>query len=265
MNPAYNPILTFGPLADDIIGISEIYGPSPSKSILFGNVGIGTDTPSAPLHVARSDGTARILVEDTSPIKAGRRLFELRNNGNTQFKIYNSAVDVGWVFLNDWFGYFRIGVSGTSGNQFFLDTSGNLTISGALTEYSDRNGKENFRTVDPQDVLEKVANIPISEWNYKADNDTLRHLGPMAQDFHAAFGLGQDNRHIATLDTSGVALAAIQGLYQQNVELKAELEALKRELAEIREFVAIRRNNTVADDDLRSARERNGRKVRLVR
>ena len=41
----------------------------------------------------------------------------------------------------------------------------------------------------------------------------LRHISPIAQDFSAAFGVGEDDTHINTVDADGVALAAIQGLY----------------------------------------------------
>ena len=76
--------------------------------------------------------------------------------------------------------------------------------------------KEKFTPVDNQEILERVASLPISRWNFKTDGQT-RHIGPMAQDFYAAFKVGPDDKHIATVDESGVALAAIQGL-----ERKAE-------------------------------------------
>ncbi|HXC34752.1 MAG TPA: tail fiber domain-containing protein, partial [Candidatus Acidoferrales bacterium] len=94
----------------------------------------------------------------------------------------------------------------------------------ALT--SDRNAKENFRPLDPRTVLAKVAALPITEWNYKTSQN-LEHMGPMAQDFHAAFGLnGSDDKHISVVDEGGVALAAIQGL---NEKLEADNAALKQE------------------------------------
>src|SRR6185295_6710764 len=79
---------------------------------------------------------------------------------------------------------------------------------------SDRNLKENFTAVSPREVLDKVATLTVSRWNFKGDAATP-HVGPMAQDFHAAFGLGTDDKHIATVDADGVALAAIQGLNQK--------------------------------------------------
>jgi len=103
---------------------------------------------------------------------------------------------------------------------------------------SDRNLKENFRPVDTKAILAKVAALPITKWNYKSDPSS-EHLGPVAQDFHANFGLGSDCTSIATVDASGVALAAIQGLNQklmeelkrrdaENAALKERLEKLER-------------------------------------
>jgi hypothetical protein len=110
----------------------------------------------------------------------------------------------------------------------------------AFNPPSDRNLKENFSPVSPREVLEKVATLPISRWNFKGDAATP-HVGPMAQDFYAAFGTGTDERHIATVDADGVALAAIQGLNQkleQTLEQKeTELTELKQTVAELKELV----------------------------
>jgi hypothetical protein len=104
---------------------------------------------------------------------------------------------------------------------------------------SDRNVKERFETVDPRVILAAVARLPIERWSYKGE--AVRHLGPMAQDFAAAFGLGADDRHIFTLDAAGVALAAIRGLHAVAQAQAAWLEALERELTAVRgEMVALR-------------------------
>ena len=112
---------------------------------------------------------------------------------------------------------------------FFLDTNGDVTIDGTLTESSNRNVKKNLKPVDPDEVLDKVSQLPISTWSYKTDEEGVRHLGPMAQDFYGAFGLGKDDKGIATLDSSGVALAAIQGLYQLLQEKDREMEQLHKQ------------------------------------
>ena len=88
---------------------------------------------------------------------------------------------------------------------------------------SDRTAKENWRDIDPRQVLERLAAVPIGEWNYRVQSDAIRHMGPSAQDFRAAFGLGRDDRTISTIDADGVALAAIQGL---NRKLEQEVATL---------------------------------------
>jgi hypothetical protein len=116
----------------------------------------------------------------------------------------------------------------TSGNQ----STGVYLPSGGETwqqvSASDRNLKENFSPVDGQQILGLLADIPITTWNYKASESGARHISPMAQDFYAAFEVGEDDKHLRALDVNGVALAAIQGLYQQNQALQqqnADLEA----------------------------------------
>jgi hypothetical protein len=90
---------------------------------------------------------------------------------------------------------------------------------------SDRARKEAFVPVDCAAVLARVAQLPIETWQYKGES--LRHIGPMAQDFAAAFNVGPDDRHIDLIDASGVALAAIQALARQVEAQKAELAALR--------------------------------------
>jgi hypothetical protein len=132
----------------------------------------------------------------------------------------------------------QFAVRATGGFAFFTSTSGGATLaagSGSWTSMSDRHAKENFAPLDPQSVLAKVAALPLSTWNYKAQNPAIRHLGPMAQDFKAAFGVGETDTGITGVDADGVALAAIQGLNQkleetraENADLRARLEKLER-------------------------------------
>jgi hypothetical protein len=96
---------------------------------------------------------------------------------------------------------------------------------------SDRAKKANLAAVDARDVLAKVATLPITTWNYISQGPTVRHIGPMAQDFHATFGVGDDPTHINVVDAMGVILAAIQGLHQIVQEQDARLAALEARLA----------------------------------
>jgi hypothetical protein len=77
-------------------------------------------------------------------------------------------------------------------------------------------------------VLRRLASVPISTWSYRSQKRSIRHIGPMAQDFHRAFGVGEDRRHISSVDADGVALAAIKGLSRKVERLQRKLTALKR-------------------------------------
>ncbi|WP_338868071.1 tail fiber domain-containing protein [Myxococcus stipitatus] len=137
-------------------------------------------------------------------------------------------------------------------NQFLVRASGGIRLRSSsnlslgcdipaetanITCTSDRNEKDDFRQVDGEALLSKVANLPISTWRFKAEHTDVRHMGPVAQDFRATFGLGSDNKSIGLLDISGVNLAAIQALEVRTRELRektAEVDALKSEMAELK-------------------------------
>jgi hypothetical protein len=100
----------------------------------------------------------------------------------------------------------------------------------AWSVLSDRNLKDNFTSVDGKEIVRRLSRVPLSTWNLTSQDPLIRHLGPMAQDFYAAFGLGEDERHISTLDADGVALAAIQGLYQMVQEKEESIVTLESQL-----------------------------------
>lgn len=80
-------------------------------------------------------------------------------------------------------------------------------------------------------VLERVAGLPISTWRYHWEAPQVRHLGPMAQDWAATFGLGENDTTIAAVDANGVALVSIQALYQLIGELRQEVVELRRQVS----------------------------------
>jgi hypothetical protein len=90
-------------------------------------------------------------------------------------------------------------------------------------------------------VLNRLLALPITTWEYIGSAEGL-HLGPVAEDFKAAFGLAGDGQSIATVDADGVALAAIQGLNakleQENGALKAENQNLRSDLDALAERLA---------------------------
>jgi hypothetical protein len=119
----------------------------------------------------------------------------------------------------------------------------------------DRNAKKNFRPVDVAAVLDKLARIPIQQWNYKSQDDSdTPYIGPMAQDFKGAFYPGRDDKRISTLEFDGVELAAIQGLNQKVDERSASLESqLQQKETEIRD---LKRQNDSLFERLRELEEK---------
>ncbi len=122
---------------------------------------------------------------------------------------------------------------------------------------SDRTLKTAFQPVEAREVLSRVARLPVSTWVFKNDPAT-RHIGPMAQDFYAAFGMGADDKHIGSLDAEGVALAAIQGLYAELkdrdvtiAEQQQEIAEQQREIADERREIGQLRERLVQVESLR--------------
>jgi hypothetical protein len=128
-------------------------------------------------------------------------------------------------------------LSSTAAYQFLARASGGFTLwtnagstvgarlgpgSGTWASASDRNLKTDVARIDDAAVLDKVASLPIERWSYKSERG-VRHVGPMAQDFYAAFGVGEDDKHITSIDEDGVALAAIKALHAENARLRAQL------------------------------------------
>jgi len=121
------------------------------------------------------------------------------------------------------------------GGGRLINTSSNahLTLGGIWTNASDRRAKYDLVEVDGKSALATLREVPIYRWSHVAEEHGIRHMGPMAQDFYAAFELGLDNEHIPTIDAEGVALAAIQGLDEIIAEQKNELATQRIRINEL--------------------------------
>jgi hypothetical protein len=123
-----------------------------------------------------------------------------------------------------------IGVYGYSATGYAGYFSGKVGATSYVT-VSDRNAKTNFKPIDGKDVLKRISGLPVTSWEFKADPQK-HHVGPTAQDFHAAFGLdGDDDKHINLTDLAGVSLAAIQELNKEMKQKDAQIAELKAQLA----------------------------------
>jgi hypothetical protein len=139
-----------------------------------------------------------------------------------------------------------IGVYGSSATGYAGEFNGKVGATSYIT-LSDRNAKTHIKPIDNKAILERVDKLPITSWDFKADPNK-RHVGPMAQDFQAAFGLdGDDDKHINLTDIAGVSLAAIQELSREmkvkdrQMSIKdAEILELKKELKSMSDAFAAR-------------------------
>ena len=121
-------------------------------------------------------------------------------------------------------------------------TGAYLTTGGAWTNASDRRRKHDIVPIDGERVLDGLRRLPLATWSYNAEGDSVRHLGPMAQDFYATFGLGRDSTSIGTVDADGVALAAAKALDARTEALAVEGAMRDAELEATRAVVARQAN-----------------------
>jgi hypothetical protein len=127
-------------------------------------------------------------------------------------------------------------------------TGAYLSTGGVWVNASDVNRKHQFEELSGEDVVQRLRGVPIRTWSYRDDGEHVRHLGPTAQEFHAAFGFGQDSVSISTIDASGVALLGVQALDARTLRLDEENRRLREELAALREELASLRAERVASD-----------------
>lgn len=210
-----------------------------------GNVGIGTNSPETMLEVDSASGNALIQVDNSSSTSALRQMYVLKNNGSVRFTMADTGGNA-WAFSIGSSG-FSISKAG-SGPEALVRNNGNLEISGTLSEGSSRSIKQNITPLDGRALLTKLDELPVNEWSYNSASG-VRHIGPMAEDFYAVFGLGSDEKHIAPKDLAGIAVAAAKELKSENEELRAlvqsnqmEVRELRAELEKLSDLVGVERN-----------------------
>lgn len=112
-------------------------------------------------------------------------------------------------------------------NLLLMSNGARLTTGGTWTNSSDRNVKDKIEQIDENYILSQLVKMPVTMWHYKTEQPEVMHIGPMAQDFKAAFNVGDSDRSIATVDADGINMAAIKALYHQLQSANAEIEKLK--------------------------------------
>jgi hypothetical protein len=190
-------------------------------------------------YSANADGTGavalgyRVTADADYSVAIGQRA---STNGHAGAIVLSdgSTTDSTQASLNNQFT-----VRAAGGIRFFTNatmTVGVQVASGGSSwvVISDRNRKEQFVDVDLQNVLEKVRTLPVTTWRYKDEDDqSVRHIGPMAQDWHALFGFSGDDKTINMSDFDGVNLAAIKALEARTAEMQAKAAAEEKLRSEL--------------------------------
>ena len=215
-----------------------------------GNVGIGTSSPARRLHVLDADGIGGSLQVGSQLAGATPKLINfgdadyvhIGENGQDdrmELKASSFFFTAGNVGIGTNIPQQKLHVVGgvlfTSGSSAANQSVAWLPGGASWSFTSDRNAKEHIAPVSPQSVLDKVCGLPIAEWNYLGYEQ--RHIGPMAQDFHAAFPLNPNDTSLNDADLHGVALAAIQGLNQKLERKETEITELKRRLERLEQLI----------------------------
>ena len=213
-------------------------GVNASNTVVFADGSTGLFTSNTPNQfLVRADGGAMVNTNSTPTVNDDFTIGARPTTGDADADLIlrTRSGKFGRFYVQEADNSFGMSVIPTGAN--FLLTTANgarLTAGGTWTNGSSRLFKEGFAAINVGDVLSKVVSMPITRWTYRNSSEGA-HVGPMAEDFQAAFGLGSDDQHIATVDADGIALAAIQGLNEklesENAELKARLAAIEARLA----------------------------------
>ncbi len=228
-------------LASDQGSMSMVSGGIMTASGSNISIDTGSGSSSSPLRVHAND--SQILLTHTSAPLAASISYNNFGGLPTNFggvsiqgRTTSGAFQRNLLTLSLGSGFAGFGVSNPQAPIHMAD--GAICTGTNWVNVSDRSLKENISIIDSREFLERVATLPISRWNYISEGPGILHVGPMAQDFHAAFGLGSSEKSIGTLDADGVALAAIQGAYeiireqdQQIKALVADVDAMKARLS----------------------------------
>lgn len=200
----------------------------------------GNQTPAGQLHIVTdsSQSWPQLFLQETSTGDYARLRLAGQANPDTHYwGIAARQGEFNIYYRGDSQNILQL-LPDDNTNLLMMRNGARLTNGGAWTNASDRNAKTDFESVDPQAILESVATLPLERWSYKTEDPDVHHIGPMAQDFYAAFGLGDSDTSIATVDADGVALVAIQALYQhiqtletENIELRQQLNHIESRLA----------------------------------
>ncbi len=219
-----------------------VRGSAPSDALYvssLGQIGLRTNAPALDLHLRTGNTPALRLEQDNSQgwtaqvwdIGANESNFFVRDfTGGSKLPLRirpgapTSSLDIA--------GNGNVGI-GTNAPTAKLDVNGDMIVHGTIAQLSSRTAKEHFVPVDGKLMLAKLDRLPISSWNYRGAADNDRHVGPVAEDFHAAFGLGASEHYVAPTDMAGVALVSVKALQEEVRERDRRIDVLEARLRDL--------------------------------
>jgi hypothetical protein len=229
-----------------------VEGGTPTNALYIDStarIGLRTSTPVLDLHIATSN-TPGVRLEQTNAGGFNAQTWDMAGNESNffvrdvtsgsllPFRIRpgapTSSIDIN---ANG-----NVGI-GTASPQAKLHVNGDAYIAGTLTQLSSRTAKTNLVAVAADGVLDQLGKLPIWTWNYLRSSTGDRHIGPVAEDFYAAFGFGTSERQLAPSDVAGVALAATQALQREVAVRDRKIEALEARLARLEKAMTEREAN----------------------
>lgn len=228
LNPGSSGLWFNRPTPGALFGVLKLQNDAPADSIVASAAGVGIGT-------ANPETRVDVVSDQVVP-------FRLRNTGqaNLRFSLVNGQAGTTWTFDNNG-NQFRISKVGgsSSGAAFRLLENGDGLFAGdvfanGVQLTSARSKKTDFKAIDHDQVLDKVARLEVAEWRYKTDAETDRHIGPFAEDFQSLFGIG-DGKHISAVDFAGVSLSAIKALKNELSNKNARIEELSARLSALEE------------------------------
>ena len=203
-------------------------------------IGVGTENPNATLEIEGNSGTSQLLIDERGADANVEVMFNLVCNCAPGFRMNNSTNGQVWFFRHTSAGDFSFDDPNSAGLEARLDSSGNMFLKGSLSQGSSRALKENLEAVNGEKVLDVLTKLDLYEWSYI--DEGARHFGPMAEEFAAAYGLGESRAKIAPADMAGVALASSKALRAENADLRAKALRQQKQLESLLERVVALEN-----------------------
>jgi len=209
----------------------------------FGSLAMGSNTQAIGAYSVA--GGANAIARGTSSMAFGNAETVSIAHGSFAF----GDISTNTRIVSDLANQFVVRASGGVG--FYTNPAMTLGVEldpndGTWNTLSDRNRKEHFRDLPGEDVLDRLSRIPIQRWSYKTGGPAATHVGPTAQDFYAAFGLGTNPLRISSVDADGIALAGVKALDVRTRDLLETNRMLADDNRQLRE----------ANDELRVRIER---------